>query len=237
MAALVRSHTMEQLRIAIIDDHPLICDGICTMLKEWSKGQVVLTAANGAEYERHLASVGTVDIALVDDCMPERDGYSTLDWMRSNQQQTLPILLTTDPTPDLISKAVHLGARGVLSKALHRAELLLALDQVSTMGFHMNEFMRSLLVGSSADRSAQPSARERVIRCLTRRELEVIEEICAHDDPPYNTVAERMGISENTVHTHRARIFNKLGVSNRQGLLRAALNWKILKRFQHAAGR
>ncbi len=103
------------------------------------------------------------------------------------------------------------------------------------MGFHMNEFMRSLITGHANGQQARPTGRDRVLKCLTKRELEIIEEICAHDDPPYNTVAERMGISENTVHTHRARIFNKLGVNNRQGLLRAALNWKILKRFQSNA--
>lgn len=226
---------MEQLRIAIIDDHPVVCDGISSMLRSWNKGQVVMTASNGAEYERCVASMGPVDIALVDDHMPVKDGYSTLDWIRSNQQHTMPILIATEPTPDLVSRAVSLGARGVLSKALQRAELLLALDQVSTMGFHMNEFMRSLITGHANGQQARPTGRDRVLKCLTKRELEIIEEICAHDDPPYNMVAVRMGISENTVHTHRARIFNKLGVNNRQGLLRAALNWKILKRFQSTA--
>lgn len=226
---------MGALRIAIVDDHPMICDGIATMLHSWPNGQVVLKAMNGEEYANAVQDIGHVDIALIDVCMPVRDGFSTLEWMRTNQQRTLPVMLTFDPTPEVVSKVVRLGARGVLGKNIHREELHTALDHVSATGYYMNEHMTMHLVGAqpSADPEPEPQGRAKVLSCLTKRELEVIEQICAHDDPTYPMVAERMGLSKNTVHTYRARIFGKLGVSNRQGLLRAALNWKLLKRYRH----
>lgn len=226
---------MGALRIAIVDDHPMICDGIATMLQSWPNGQVVLKAMNGVEYANAVQAIGHVDIALIDVCMPVRDGFSTLEWMRTNQQRTLPVMLTFDPTPEVVSKVVRLGARGVLGKNIDREELHLALDHVSTTGYYMNALMTMHLHGAdtSSGLVLEPPGRDKVMSCLTKRELEVIEHICAHDDPTYPMVAERMGLSENTVHTHRARIFNKLGVSNRLGLLRAAMNWRLLKRSRH----
>ncbi len=224
---------MGALRIAIVDDHPMICDGIATMLHSWPNGQVVLKAMNGEEYVQAVLEIGHVDIALIDVCMPVRDGFSTLEWMRTHQQRTLPVMLTFDPTPEVVSKVVRLGARGVLGKNIDREELHTALDHVSATGYYMNEHMTMHLVGAQHSADQEPQGRARVLSCLTQPELEVIEQICAPDDPSYPMVAERMGLSKNTVHTHRARIFGKLGVSNRQGLLRAALNWKLLKRFHH----
>ncbi|MBL7980774.1 MAG: response regulator transcription factor [Flavobacteriales bacterium] len=223
--------SMHSLRIAIVDDHRMVCYGISAMLNTWPRGEVILLAANGADYEQAIANVGRVDIALIDACMPVRDGFSTLEWMRTNQHDTLPImLLCYEPSPEEVSKAVKLGARSMISKSIDKEELHQALDQVSTTGYYMNELMRSHLTGRTKTPASFPEGREQVIRCLTKREMEVIEEICAHDDPTYAMVAERMKLSTNTIHAHRASIFEKLGVSNRQGLLRAAFNWKLLRR-------
>lgn len=210
----------------------MICDGIATMLQSWPSGEVVLKAMNGEEYANAVQDIGHVDIALIDVCMPICDGLSTLEWMRIHQQRTLPVMLTFDPTPEVVSKVVRLGARGVLGKNIHREELHTALDHVSATGYYMNELMTMHLMGAHmyTEPDPEPQGRSKVLSCLTKRELEVIEQICAPDDPSYPLVAERMGLSENTVHTHRSRIFNKLGVCNRQGLLRAALNWRLLKR-------
>jgi DNA-binding NarL/FixJ family response regulator len=220
------------LKIAIVDDHQVVCDGIASMLDTWSKGLVVLKAGNGEEYERALKGVGHVDIAIIDVCMPVRDGYSTLAWMQANNHCTLPLMLTLDRDQEVVSKVVRLGARGILTKEVHREELHLAMDHVSSTGFYMNEMMKLHLIGHEKEAVHDPEGRERVVACLTAMELKVIEHICASDDPTYQMIADRIGVSVNTVHTHRAHIFEKLGVPTRQALLRAAINWKLLKRMR-----
>lgn len=224
---------MTSIRVAIVDDHPIVCSGIASMLSTWTKGKVVLMALNGSEYECALGATGHIDIALIDVHMPVRDGFSTLEWMRDRQPTTLPIMLAANPDPALFARLITLGARGLLCKSVQTLELHTALDHVITMGYYMNDLMRRHIIGRTENVEAVPQGRDRVLACLTKRELEVIEHICAPDDPTYPNIADRMGISENTVHTHRSRIFDKLGVNSRQGLLRAAINWKLLKKFSH----
>lgn len=220
------------LKIAIVDDHQMVCDGIASMLDTWSKGMVVLKARNGEEYEQGVKAIGHVDIAIIDVCMPVRDGYSTLEWIQENGHCTLPLMLTMDPDQEVVSRVVRLGARGIVTKEVHREELHLALDHVSSTGFYMNEMMKLHLVRQYKEAEGDPKGRDRVVACLTAKELEVLEHICALDDPTYPMIADRIGVSVNTVHTHRAHIFEKLGVPTRQALLRAAMNWKLLKRMR-----
>ena len=72
--------TEPPLRLAVVDDHPLIRQGFAAIANTWPKGRVVLMATDGLDYERQVAELGHIHIALVDLCMPRRDGYETLRW-------------------------------------------------------------------------------------------------------------------------------------------------------------
>ena len=67
------------------------------------------------------------------------------------------------------------------------------------------------------------------IELLTDRELEFCDQVCSLDDPSYAVIAERMGISVNTVEVHRRNLFKKFGVRTRQSLFRALQRWKVIR--------
>ena len=66
------------LRIAVVDDHEMTRTGLARFFTDWPHGQVVLEAENGLDYERQVADVGHIHVALVDLKMPKRDGYDTI---------------------------------------------------------------------------------------------------------------------------------------------------------------
>lgn len=213
----------EPLRIAVLDDQPSFCEGIRSWLSDWPHGEVVLTAGNGLEYEEACKASGPIHIALVDLNMPKRDGYETMLWMRQHQPETRPVAMTGDPASDVIRRCLRLGARGIITKYVRRRELEITLEHVQHMGFCHNEIVHRELV-EGGQRRAQ---NEHVLNSLTRKQREFLKHLADLDAPSYQQIAERMGRSLNTIHKHRAHLFEKFGVSNRQGLYRAAMDWKL----------
>ncbi|MBK7943911.1 MAG: response regulator transcription factor [Flavobacteriales bacterium] len=98
-------------RIAIIDDHRFVRDGLRDCVRAWTKGQVVLEAENGLDYEQRLPETGHVHLALVDLRMPKRDGCETMRWMARHQKRTLALAFSFEITTANVVRALRAGAR------------------------------------------------------------------------------------------------------------------------------
>lgn len=214
------------LRLAIVDDHMLFRVGLAQTLRGWSHCGDIVEASDGSEYEERSRSWGHIDIALIDLIMPRRDGYATIEWIRKKQPTTLPIAITFEARDEAVERALRAGAKGVLEKTIKRVELFKALDDLRLTGFHPNLIVQRHLerVGASAERGG---AHPKVSARFTKRELEFLRHLCANDDPSYTVIALRMGISAYTAESYRRALFIKFGVTSRQGLYRAAMQWKL----------
>lgn len=212
------------LRIAVVDDHPLVCDGIRGHLTSWPFGDVVLTAGNGEEYERACAAHGPIHIAIVDLSMPKRDGFETIAWIGENQPGTMSIAITFDPRPEVVERVMKLGARGIVDKTSSGEEIRRALEHVHQTGFYHNELVRRYLMAPVV--KPRPD-NVKVLKSLTRMELDLLRHLSDLDNPTYEEIAHRMGRSVNTIHTHRRNLFVKFGMDSRQGLFRLVKDWKL----------
>ncbi|MCB0809315.1 MAG: response regulator transcription factor, partial [Flavobacteriales bacterium] len=100
--------------MAVVDDHTVVRGAYVDLLNQWPRGQVVLDAANGVDYELRSQETGPIDIVLMDLQMPHRDGFQTTRWIRQHQRNTRVLGLSHDPTVADARELLRLGALGLL---------------------------------------------------------------------------------------------------------------------------
>lgn len=206
----------DQIRILIVDDHPVVRDGLLAMLTTQRDFSVVAQAAEGSEAvlkaQKHLP-----DVVLLDLEMPGMDGVEVLRRLRSTLPETNAIIFTAFDTDDRIVTAIQAGARGYFLKGSPREDLFHAI-RVAAKG-------ASLLSPLSATRlSGQISGREKGVPApyasLTVREQDVLVELA--QGKTNKDIAAGLFITERTVKFHVSAILNKLGASNRTEAVKLA---------------
>jgi DNA-binding NarL/FixJ family response regulator len=209
-----RRRANSPVRLIVVDDHPVVRDGIKGMLDYDDRIDVVGEAGDGVEA---LAQVRRLDpdLVLMDLRMPGGDGVSAIRALREESADRPRILvLTTYDTDRDIHTAIDAGADGYLLKATSRAELIDAVLQASTG--------RSVL-SQSAVQSLMDRDRGRQ---LTDREIEVLRAIAGGGTN--REVAKDLLVSEATVKTHLMRLYPKLGVRDRAAAVRVAYERGLL---------
>lgn len=194
------------IRVLVADDHPVVREGLCTMLEIEEDLEVVGRAADGEEAVAQALSARP-DIILMDVQMPNVDGIEAMRRIRESDPEARVIVLTTYRDEDYIFPSLRAGARGYLLKDASREELAEAIRAV-----HRGE---SLLDPQIAD---QARSREG----LTAREVEVLELMAQQKSNAQ--IAEKLFVSENTVKTHVSNILAKLGCNDRAAAVLTA--WK-----------
>ncbi len=194
------------IRVLVADDHPVVRQGICTMLELEDDIEVVARAADGEEAVA-LARQEHPDITLLDVQMPVLDGIEALRRIRADDPEARVIVLTTYRNEDYIFPSLRAGARAYLLKDASREELATAI--------------RAVAAGESLlDPEMVSAARED--GGLTARECEVLRLIA--DGHNNAQIAVTLFVSENTVKTHVSNIFTKLGCRDRAAAVLQA--WK-----------
>ncbi len=217
-----------KLRIAVVDDHRPLRAGLCTIIARWPHGEVVLEADDGVAYEAACAGMPPIDIAIVDLCMPGRDGYETIAWIRENHPDTKCIAITFDPTDEAVHAALLVGACAVLPKRIDDEEIHTALDHIRSTGRYHNDLIERQLT-HVPDPGSPLALRKKATESLAPRELEFLLHYVGEDEPSRVQVAERMGIEANTAETYRKNVADKTGAPKRLGMLRFALRFALVK--------
>lgn len=194
------------IRVLVADDHPVVRQGLCTMLELEDDIEVVGRAADGAEAVL-LARSEHPDITLMDVQMPILDGIEALRRIRSDNPDARVIVLTTYRNEDYIFPSLRAGARGYLLKDSSREELAGAIRAVARG--------ESLLDPEMVDAARDDGG-------LTARECEVLRLMA--DGHNNAQIAVSLFVSENTIKTHVSNIFTKLGCRDRAAAV--LLAWK-----------
>ena len=185
------------IRVLVADDHPVVRQGLCTMLELEDDIEVVARASNGEEAVA-MARRERPDITLLDVQMPVLDGIEALRRIRGDDPEARVIVLTTYRNEDYIFPSLRAGARGYLLKDSSREELAGAIRAVAAG----ESLLEPALVDAAQDDSG-----------LTARELEVLSLMA--DGHNNAQIAATLFLSENTVKTHISKIFAKLGCRDR----------------------
>ncbi|MBD8728182.1 response regulator [Frigoribacterium sp. CFBP 13707] len=213
-------------RTLVVDDHPIVRQGIVALLAGADDFAVVGQAADGAEAVRLSAELAP-DLVVMDLRMPGVDGVAATRQVLLDRPRARVVVLTTYETDDSILSAIEAGASGYLLKAAPEAELLAGLRAVVAGQVALAPSMAALLVtrartpASGADAAASP---------LTARETQVLDLVAAGCSNP--EIGRRLFIGEATVKTHLLHVFEKLGVADRTRAVTLALERGWLPRAE-----
>ena len=200
------------VRMAVVDDHPVVRDGLVAMLGADEHIEVVGSAQDGAEALRLIARTRP-DVVLMDLRMPGMSGTEAIRSLR-REDPPLPrvLVLTTYDTDRDIRGALEAGADGYLLKDARREDLLRAVHDLAAGRPVLSTAARAVLTASEDPR-----------RRLSVREAEVLRLVA--DGCTNRAVGSRLGIGEATVKTHLGHVYEKLGVADRASAVRTA--WEL----------
>ncbi|HEX2361790.1 MAG TPA: response regulator transcription factor [Jiangellaceae bacterium] len=204
------------LRLLIVDDHPVVRDGLQGMFAGEPDFEVVGEAADGAEAVTR-AELLQPDVILMDLRMPGLDGVGAIGRLAERGVTSHVLVLTTYETDHDVLPAIEAGATGYLLKDAPREELFRAVRAAARGEAVLSPSVATRLVSQ---------VREPVREPLSPRELEVLEMV-AHGSTN-REAAHRLFISEATVKTHLLHVYAKLFVNDRAAAVAAAFERGIL---------
>ena len=191
---------MNSIRVLSIDDHPLLSEGIATMINSEPDMQLVASASCGREgIQKHREL--RPDITLMDLRLPDLSGIDVMLAIRAEFPDARIILLTMFAGDVEIQRALAAGARAYLLKSMPPEQMVETIRQVHKGKKHVSPEIASHLAEHLAD---EP---------LTNREVDVLRHIPGGNRN--RDIAERLFIAEETVKVHIKHIMEKLGASDR----------------------
>lgn len=208
---------MDKIRLLIVDDHPVVRDGLRGMLESQADFEVAGEAGDGREAVSLVEDLEP-EIVLMDLRMPEMDGVAALLEIKKIKPQVQVLVLTTYDSDADILPAIEAGAAGYLLKDSSREELFDGIRAASQGETVLAPTVAARLVGRM-----RGSAEEQ----LSSREVEVLQLVA--DGNSNGEIAQQLHISQATVKSHLVNIFGKLGVSDRTAAVTAALRRGILR--------
>jgi DNA-binding NarL/FixJ family response regulator len=203
--------------VLLVDDHPVVREGLRGMIDAEPDLTVVGEAGSGAEAIAMAQSL-CPDVVLMDLRMPGVDGVTATERILAVLPRTRIVVVTTYESDSDILRAVEAGAAGYLLKDASRAELAEAVRDAARG--------KTVLAPTVADRLVR-FVRQTDSVTLSAREVEVLGHV-AHGRSNAE-IGRELHISEATVKTHLLRAFNKLGVSDRTAAVTTAMSLGLLK--------
>lgn len=202
------------VRVFLADDHPLTRAGISAYLAQETSVELVGEAEDG-ETAWKLISEIRPDVALLDIRMPGEDGVSVARRVKESGLPVAVAMLTSYDAQQYVLASLRAGARGFILKTATPEEITRAINTVAKGGFYLDSEVASAM-GDGEFTPEQLSAREREVLILASKGFSSKE------------VAARLFISERTVQTHLASIYDKLGAKNKTEALLLALKYGVV---------
>jgi DNA-binding NarL/FixJ family response regulator len=206
----------DPIRLMIVDDHPVVRDGLTGMFANEDGIEVVAEAANGADAVRRARALRP-DVILMDLRMPELDGVSAIAALGQEGVGSRVLVLTTYDSDGEVLPAIEAGATGYLLKDAPRAELLRAVRAAAAGQSVLSPAVASRLLTQVRAPAAEG---------LSERELEVLTLVAR--GATNRDAAKTLLISEATVKTHLLHIHAKLSVGDRAAAVAEAFNRGLL---------
>ena len=211
------------MRILIADDHALFRDGLRSLLQ--SRGHEVIGEARNGRQAIELALELHPDLVLMDISMPELDGVSATRELTAQLPDVKVVALTASEQNETLFDAIKAGAQGYLLKNLEADEFFALLDRASLGEPALTpNLARKLLQEFAKPAAAAPTTPD--ADALTDREREVLE-LMVEGVTSNRKLANRLGLSENTVKFHVRNILDKLRLHTRAEAVGYALRRKM----------
>lgn len=204
----------QKIRVLVVDDHPVLRDGVAAILENQSDMTMVGEARDGAEAIERFRALHP-DVTLMDLQMPGMNGVAAITAIRSEYPGARIIVLTTYAGDVQAVRALKAGAIGYLLKSSLRTELIDAIHNVHRGQRHVHRDV------------ADEIARHVVDETLSDREIAILRLVAI--GKANKQVAAELGLSEETVKGHLKSIFSKLDVADRTHAVTVAARRGIIE--------
>ncbi len=209
------------IKILVIDDHPLVSDGIATMLKDELHLHVCGSCKNGVQAIDSFTELNP-DVILLDISLPDIDGIELCSLLRKKSRDVKIIGLTSANEAGIISQFLAKGGNGYLLKDMERHELIEAINEVMNGKIYLSKAANQKILEQF--NSLKDATHD--LPGLTRREKEILKLLYDGFNGPQ--IAEKLFLSHYTIETHRKNLMQKLNVSSTQQLLKLAIEHKLI---------
>lgn len=208
--------------IALIDDHKIFCDSLAGLINDFEGFTVKWSAQDGVkaidllQHDKNLP-----DIILLDIVMPALSGLEVAKWIYQNNKSIKVLALSMEEDDNTVIQMLQYGIKGYLLKNISSEELNTALNQVVKFGYYYTPIITGNIHKHIEKKIARKDTPE-----MSERENQLLHYLCT--DMSYAEISKKIFLSESTIDTYRARLFEKFEVKNRIGLVLKAAHMGIV---------
>lgn len=207
------------IRVVIADDHTIVRDGLKQLLAH-PEFHVMGEACDGQEVMQRVREL-EFDVLLLDLSMPNSAGINLIKQVHNEKPKLRILILSMHEEQQYAIRAIRAGAAGYLTKESASAQLISAIRRVAAGGAFI-----STAVAEQLARDAMPQADSLPHTRLSDREYQVFHLLVS--GKTVSEIADQISLSVKTVSTHKARLMEKMGMTNQAELIRYAITHRLV---------
>jgi DNA-binding NarL/FixJ family response regulator len=208
------------IRVVVADDHPIVREGLKQLLSAAGDLAVVGEAQNGQEVLAWVRAL-PFEVLLLDMSMPGKSGIELIKQVHAEKPKLRILVLSMHEEEQYAVRAIKAGAAGYLTKESATAQLVSAIRKVAGGGAFITESVaQQLALGAMPHTQGPPHS------ALSDREFQVFRELVS--GKTVSDIAAELNLSVKTVSTHKARIMQKMNMSNPAELIRYAIHHRLV---------
>ena len=208
--------------IALIDDHKIFCDSLAGLINDFEGFQVKWCAQDGRNAIAMLKDDKNLpDVVLLDIVMPNMGGVEVARWIYENKKKIKVLALSMEEDDNSVIQMLQFGVKGYLLKNISSEELHTALEQVMKFGYYYTP-----IITGNIHKHIEKKLLKKDTPEMSEREKELLDYLCT--DMSYAEISKKIFLSESTIDTYRARLFEKFEVKNRIGLVLKAVHLGLI---------
>jgi len=211
---------MLKVKIVLVDDHQMLIDGLKAILNQYNDIQILKTYTNGNILIEEI-NLLKPDLVLTDISMPVIDGYELTKEIKKINPEIQVIALSMSGDITSINKMLDAGISGYVLKNAGNEELVAAIHKVAEGKMHFSD---EVLAEMSRSANTKQNKQDKIN--LSDREIEILKLISLEHNNA--EIADLLFISERTVETHRKNMMRKTNSKTMIGLLRTAMEHKLI---------
>lgn len=207
-----------RINIVIVEDHPIVIEGLKTMLSKKDEFCIAGSFSTGKQLLEYLDS-HEIEVILLDISLPDISGLELCKTIKMQWPKSIIIILSNHTERSIIMQSIQNGARGYLLKNAAINELIFAIYQAIDGQLVYSKEIHEII--------SKPSERELMGHTqITKREKQIL--IMIADGKTSNQIAQELFLSNLTVDTHRKNMLQKFGVKNTAELIREATRQQLI---------
>jgi DNA-binding NarL/FixJ family response regulator len=199
------------MKLLVIDDHPVVRDGLATLLRQLGPEVTVLTAEGASQGLGVADAHPDLDVVILDLMMPGSDGFTALHEFGRLQPQLPVVVLSSSEDPRDVRRALASGALGYIPKSAPPRTILAAMQFVLAGNVYVPTLMAQETAATRDQ--AQDHGLPKSGVTLTSRQIDVLRLLC--EGRSNKEIGRALGVSQKTVKVHVTAIFKALNVANR----------------------